>query len=81
MSVAVLDQMLEAVEGDTIELTCSSSEDIDTCIFTSPGNLHLNARASGAAYDEGRISVLEERMDSCGLKITGVKQEHFGEWK
>ena len=73
--------MLEAAEGAILELTCSGSEDIDTCTFTCPANLSFNALAPGAAYDDGRIGVLEKKQDSCGLKITGVEQEDFGAWR
>lgn len=72
---------MEAAEADTIELTCSSEKKINTCTFTNPGDTLLDARAQGAAYEDGRVEVLGERQKSCGLKITTVGQEDFGPWR
>ena len=74
-------QLVEAPEGGTVELTCSSDEEIVSCIFTTPGNTQLDGRAPGATYADGRIGVLEKKRDSCGLKIKGEEQEDFGAWK
>ena len=74
-------QLLETVEGATIELTCSSDGEINTCIFTNPENRLLDARAPGASYGDGRIGVMEIQPGLCGLKITGVEQEDFGAWR
>ena len=73
--------VIETAEGATVEFTCSSDDDINNCIITTPGNTSLDAMAPGAAYAGGRIQVREKGPSSCGLKITGVEQEDFGAWR
>ena len=75
--------MVEAEAGRAAELQCSHDSRETTassCTFTTPGNTTF-VMAAGAAYQEGRLVVLEGEENSCGLRITRVEEADFGVWR
>ena len=79
----VSSSLVEVEVGEAVELWCSYNTwllTIDACNFTTPGNVAL-VMATGAAYQEGRLDVLDGGKKSCGLRINRVEKQDFGVWR
>ena len=81
--MTVESSMISVEAGETAELWCNfdgRESTTDPCTFTTPGNITM-VMATGAAYQEGRLAVLDGGQNSCGLRITKVETEDFGAWR
>ena len=90
--MTVKSSMLSVEAGETAELWCNFNSrgwgrggwgresTTDPCTFTTPGNVTL-VMATGAAYQEGRLALLDVGQNSCGLRIAKVETEDFGAWR
>ena len=82
--------LVEAEAGGAADLWCSHGSSLSTtdsrvsttdlCTFMTPGNASL-VMAAGAAYQSGRLKVLDGEENSCGLRIARVEEADFGVWR
>jgi len=79
--VSVGKASVEVREGESAELSCTTTTDIVFCTFVDPSGETINMLPT-INYESGRISFLgTDPKKDCGVKINNVQEKDNGEWK
>ena len=72
---------LDVQEGQEVDLSCTTTEDITACVFINPSG-DLLYRIKNTNYEEGRITFDGKNSQAvCKIKIEAAKNKDNGEWK